>query len=130
MRSSSARTSARPRTGSKWPTSSKLRLEVAQEVDRLDVAERVAMAVAANRDEVREVPEERAEDVARERDPPVRQPEDERVVGFGARDGERLEADAAERECDRSATRIVGCGRDWTARRRAGRRPPCGRCSP
>jgi hypothetical protein len=41
-----------------------LRLEVAQQVDRFDVAKRVAMAVAADGDEVREVPEERAEDVA------------------------------------------------------------------
>ena len=73
-------------------------------------AERVAHAVAAHRHEIREVPEERGEDVADERDAVVGQPEHQRVDRLAAGHADALEAPTAALERVGVGERDVGNG--------------------
>jgi hypothetical protein len=80
------------------PDEQQLGLEGEHAIERLDEAERVPVAVAPDRDEVREVAEQGAEEVAREADAVLRQPDHHGVGGLAARRRDQLEAEAAELE--------------------------------
>ena len=132
MRSSSARISVAPDHRVEVADAAAAPRRAEQHVERLDVAERVAVAVAADRHQVREVPEQRAEHVAGEADPMLRQPDQQRVLGLGAR-RRRSARSAAPPSVEREAVleRDVG-RRTRLRRRRRAARPPCRRrgCSP
>jgi hypothetical protein len=76
-----------------------LGLEREHAVEGVDEREGLAVAVAADRHQVREMSEERAEEVAREADAVVGKPHDHRVPGLAARSRQQLEAHASELEC-------------------------------
>ena len=103
------------------PDAQQLRVEAEQQLERRHVLERVAVAVAADCYEVREVPEQRAEDVAGEQDPVLRQPYHERIARFGAVAGDQLELRPAELEVEALAEEDVGFRLRLFGRRRSAR---------
>ena len=83
-------------------------LQLANALDRVDGGQRVPVAVAAHRDQVGNVAEDRAEGVAAQADPLVGQPDDHRVVGFSARHGDQFQPATPDLEGQRVVEDEVG----------------------
>ena len=92
-----------------------LRLEVDDPLDRRDERGRAAHAVTAHRHEVREVAEQCREHVADEGDAIVVEPDDERVDGLAAGNGDQVQSTPAAGERVRVVERDVGDSRlgEW-----------------
>lgn len=92
------------------PGEQNLRTQRANPFDGVDNAQSVAITVTTHGDEIGNVTEDRAERVAAQTDPLLRQPDDHRVGGLSARRGDQFQASAAEGQGQRVNDGDVGGG--------------------